>query len=296
LHAGHHRSGEGVRIAIRVLTGTMVYAIIVLLAAKLPTAAGMMLTFPALNGLGFFYAPQASVKPMTRTMLWLPVVNGGLCATYILFFLWLARLSPVIVACGLGILISGMWLVLVTRQCVRRGIETGSQLPFAAGVTLAGIALVWASVRFGAGELALVSSSPLSTLEILQNNGLKMMLFAGCLCGFLAASAYLPIPDSVRGILAGLPIVPFGGLLSIAVDTAMGEDVRRQVFGTMAVTIWLAPAFAIWFIWAVSKVLSGRGGPNSRWPDKLFRAGVILCGWVLCFAAILIASHAIRRF
>ena len=60
----------------RVAAGTAVYICLVVLAAPFPHAAGLMLTFPALNGLAFFFAEQPSIGPMARSMLWLPVINA----------------------------------------------------------------------------------------------------------------------------------------------------------------------------------------------------------------------------
>ena len=44
------------RLACRISVGTAVYVAIVILAALLPAAAGLMLTFPALNGLALFFS------------------------------------------------------------------------------------------------------------------------------------------------------------------------------------------------------------------------------------------------
>ena len=76
---------------IRALLGTTVYAIIIVLAAPFPGAAGLFLTFPALNGLGFLFSPRKNVEPMAKSMLWMPVINGTLCAAYIVVFLMLAQ-------------------------------------------------------------------------------------------------------------------------------------------------------------------------------------------------------------
>ena len=85
---------ELVRLASRVAVGTAVYVVIVALAALLPSAAGLMLTFPALNGLAFFYSDDASATSIARSMFWMPVVNGVLCACYVVLFLLLAKTLP----------------------------------------------------------------------------------------------------------------------------------------------------------------------------------------------------------
>ena len=75
------------RILSRLAVGMAVYVVIVLFATSLPLAAGMMLTFPALNGLALYFSTPASIEPIARTMIWMPLINGVLCALYILLFL-----------------------------------------------------------------------------------------------------------------------------------------------------------------------------------------------------------------
>jgi hypothetical protein len=89
-----------VRRGAQIVVGTTVYALIVVLASTVPAAAGLMLTFPALNGLGFFFSRQENIDAMAQTMLWMPPLNGALCAAYMLLFLALNRIegSPTSVA------------------------------------------------------------------------------------------------------------------------------------------------------------------------------------------------------
>jgi hypothetical protein len=70
---------------LRVAFGSLVYILILVLAAQIPSAAGMMLTFPALNGLGLLFTEQSEIPDTARSMLWMPVVNGVLCASFIFF-------------------------------------------------------------------------------------------------------------------------------------------------------------------------------------------------------------------
>jgi hypothetical protein len=283
------------RIACQVMMGTVIYAFIVVFAASLPTAAGLMLTFPALNGLAFFYSPPASAAPMARTMLWLPIVNGALCAAYILLFPWLEQsLSATAAAFSLAVLVTALWLFLVTRERLRRGIAADHQFWYCLTCTLTGALLAWMAVRFVTDGLQLFSPDPPSMLDILRRNSVKIVLFAVCLGAFLVATVWLPIRDWVRGILAGLPLVPFGGLLSIAADPQMTVTERGLAFRAMAASIWLAPAFAVWFIYGISRFLNGRTASRSPSTESLIRFAGILVGWVLCFGAIVLGTYAIQ--
>jgi len=65
-------------LAARVAVGTAVYVTIVVLATPLPAAAGLMLTFPALNGLAFFFSEDERAASIAKSMFWMPAVNGVL--------------------------------------------------------------------------------------------------------------------------------------------------------------------------------------------------------------------------
>ncbi|HTV26312.1 MAG TPA: hypothetical protein VMF32_00845, partial [Xanthobacteraceae bacterium] len=227
---------ELVRFAARVAVGTAVYVLIVVLAALLPAAAGLMLTFPALNGLAFYFSEDERAGSIARSMLWMPVVNGVLCAGYIVLFLLLARtVEPSGLAWGLLGAIGAVWFTWVTRRAVHHGIEREAQFRFAAASTPAGLLLA---------AMALVAlrhvgvSPPRRAVAVLggidgivatvESNELKIAMFAFTLSIFAGAIQYWRISDSTRGILAGLPIVPFGGLVSVAADTSMTVDARTQ--------------------------------------------------------------------
>jgi hypothetical protein len=60
----------------------LVYVVPLWVALSVPVAAGLMLLFPALNGLGLFFEGD-SAPEIARTMILLPLINGLLCVTYI---------------------------------------------------------------------------------------------------------------------------------------------------------------------------------------------------------------------
>src|SRR5262249_47250632 len=108
---------EVMRQTLRIVAGTAVYVAIVVLAAPLPAAAGLMLTFPALNGLFFFFSGDARAASIAGSMLWMPVINGVLCGGYILLFAALARTgSAVLVAWCLLLVVVVIWYASVTRR------------------------------------------------------------------------------------------------------------------------------------------------------------------------------------
>lgn len=291
------------RLAGRITVGTGVYVAIVALAAPLPAAAGLMLTFPALNGLAFFFFQDDRAASIAKTMFWMPIVNGAFCLAYIVLFLLLAKtLSPTQLGWGLLVVAAAAWYAWVSRKHVRAGIDGSAQLPFAIAATLAGLALTAATMltmaHFGMSPPRAASvSSPTDTGWIaaaIARSKLKIELFAATLAVFVAAVQYFPMSDSTRGILAGLPIVPFGGLLSIGGDSALSPDLRIATFLGMIDGVWLGPPIALWFIFCFSRYLGARKPVAPRAADALWRFGALLVGWFFAFAMMAAIAYAMR--
>ena len=285
------------RQILRVVAGTAVYIAIVVLAARLPAGAGLMLTFPALNGLAFFFAGDARAASIARSMLWMPVINGVLCAAYILMFAALARTGAAEpVAWCLLLAVTLLWYASVSRRRVRAGIAPERQLGWALAVTLAGalVTLIAAVATHTDSGLAAMPGTDGWIVETILRSRLKIALFAVALAIFLPAMAYLPISDSTRGILSGMPIVPFGGLVAIAGDVGMSLDERLAVLAGMARGVWLAPAVAIWFIYGLSRVLQARTKMQPPALDAAVRSGALVAGWLATLAAIVVVGYAIE--
>ena len=291
------------RLATRIVAGTAIYIAIVALAAPLPAAAGLMLTFPALNGLALYFSEDERAASIARTMFWMPIVNGAFCAAYITLFLLLTRvLPPTAVGWGLLVLAAASWYVWVSRSHVRAGIGPSAQLRVALAATLGGIALaaltMLALSRFGVAPAAVLARHPAATgvVAAIARSTFKIELFAATLALFVAAIQYYPMSDSTRGILAGLPIVPFGGLLSIGGDAALNPDVRFAAFLGMAGGVWLGPPVAMWFIFCLSRYLGARKRIAPPAADSLARFAALLVAWLATFAMMVATAYAMKAF
>ena len=133
-----------IRRGAQIVVGTTVYALILVLASTVPAAAGLMLTFPAFNGLGFFFSRQENIEAMAQTMLWMPLLNGALCAAYMLLFLVLGRTdaSPTSVAWVLIVAMTLVWFTVVTRKKVSAGTPHDRQLAYGVATSAVGALLV----------------------------------------------------------------------------------------------------------------------------------------------------------
>ena len=289
------------RTALRILAGTAVYLGIIVLAAALPPAAGLMLTFPALNGLAFFFSGDARAASIAKTMLWMPVLNGFLCAAYIMLFLLVGRSSPTLSGWCLFVGVVILWLAWVLGGQVRQGIEQRHGLTYSIIVTVAGAALVAAAAFWSASSETTLETRSLTPgwtdagwiTEEAWRSRWKITLFALTLAVLIFSASFLSISDSTRGILSGLPIVPFGGLVSVAGDFGMGVDERFQIFRGMISSVWLGPAVAVWFIYGLSSFYSAREASTVKWRNVSARFSALVAGWAMCFLAIIAISYAI---
>jgi len=291
------------RLASRIIVGTGVYVVIVVLATPLPPAAGLMLTFPALNGLAFFFSGDERAAAIARTMFWMPVVNGALCAGYLLLFFLLTKfISPTAVGWSLVPVAAGVWCAWVTRKHIGAGIDRSDQLAFAIAAALAGAALAAATMlvmmRFGiSAPRPAFASNPADVAWIagaIARSKLKIELFALTLAVLVAAIQYFPISDSTRGILAGLPVVPFGGLAAIGGDISLSADSRVRILLGMMGSVWLGPPIAIWFVFCFSRFLGARKKSGIQAADSLWRFGALLVGWLVTFAIIVVVAYAVN--
>jgi hypothetical protein len=276
-----------VRLPLRVLAGTTLYALILLLAATLPPAAGLMLTFPTLNGLAFAFASRDRIPGMTASMLWMPVLNGALCAGYMLAFLALApQLPPDLLVILLLLAIVALWGALVLAAPVRAGVPAHRQLAFVLAVTLGGVLLAAAAAALVGPLSPAANAAPARLFQTLADNRLRIALFAASLLAFLITTEVWQLPDAGRGILAGLPIVPFAGLFSVAGDGSLALSARLEIFAGMAAGLALGPAIAAWFIYGFSRYLHRRPALASALMDQIARYAALLVAWALCGAAI----------
>jgi uncharacterized membrane protein len=282
----------------RLCLGTIVFIVILLFAATHPSAAGLMLTFPALNGLGLLYTEQSSIPGMAKSMLWLPVLNGILCAVYIVMFLVSANSSNANpLAVGLFLLIAGLWIGSWLGKWLKNGVAEDRQHTYAARTLFAGalfvIAWIWIEGSYGPTAVGTRDGFLHLVPTVLVKSWWKIGLFVVAFSIFLFVGNRKDTPDWIRGVLAGLPLVPFFGLLSVAFsfDEALQDQI--QTLRGMGLGLCLGPAIAVCFIILVSRMLAQRHqSPNGK-IDGLARFGIVASGWLVCFAVITALSVAI---
>lgn len=268
---------------LRVAFGTLVFAAILWTAAPHPAAAGLMLTFPALNGLAFLFASRDDITRLTGSMLWMPLLNGFICACYLSLFLWFSAPGRDLwLAWGLTLAAALLWLWCATRERLRAGIPPHWRMPYAAALLLMGLALTVWWLQTGTNTPATAQSTHV------PDAALKIALFALALTLLIVLPARLGLAPNTSGVLSGLPLVSIASLLGIAADPAIDLPWRHEIFSRMLQGVWLAPAMAAGFIVLVSRLLLTAQGYR-------LRGLVVTAGWLLCGAAIACAAAILTR-
>lgn len=276
--------------ALKLALGTAVYIGIILIAGSYPLAAGMMLTFPTLNGLTLALAPPEKLAETARMMLPMPVLNCVLCAGYIFAFLKLGPAEPFSPA-TLLIAAAAVWLPAVLMLGSQRArIGAGRESAYA-WVCAAALAAVTAAL-FASAPGAPTLRGATDWSQFWPHNGMRIALFAACLAGVIAATDFAGSSARWLGPLGSLPVIPFFGVWTVAGDA--GLPGRLEVLRAMGSSVWVGAAVAIGFVYLFSRHLlrrQARGSPPA-WGTKIALA---VAGWAACLAVIAVLSVALQR-
>ncbi len=285
----------------KVLIGTAFYVGILWVAQRSPRAAGMMLTFPTLNGLVLLMAGQAAMEDAASAMLLMPPINAAMWAFYFAGFGPLVdrRMPPAGVSGILmGIGVSG-WLVLVAAITYGKwGVPTGWQWTYVCAVLVGGVFLTLALSREPPLALLSAPAKPQSLITLLARYRVRIAVFALTLAA-IATMDRLGASPALLGAVAGAPLVAMFGMQTLAADSATPLAARRASFATMAGGLWLGPGIAIVFVAGYWRALAALSTLHSGLAYHVAGAVLLLAGWGLClltiwFVSLLLHRHALR--
>jgi hypothetical protein len=283
--------GLGSRIAIaaiKLALGIIFYIVIITAARLFPTAAGMMLIFPMLNGLTLAAAPQKeSVQRAANTMLLLPIANCSLCGFYILTFTWINPSGPRV---SLLFGLAALW-VIFAASIVHYKVEIRgkrNQLIYILVCTILCLLMMAALIGYEPKSKVLAATS-VPWFEFLKQNAIKILLFVMSFSAIIAISDFVatqsssPLLSRLLGILSGIPLVPLFGLYTIADPTGEMAGRRVEIFGSLAVSIWLSPIIAIGFIFLFCEFLL----KTARYNAWAYRFAFLIPFWAGSFGLML---------
>ncbi len=283
-----------VALTAKLLFGTTLYILVLWEARRNPRAAGMMLTFPALNGISMLLTEAADLDNVVGVMLLMPTVNGLMCAIYISAFKRIvsARLSPTWTS---GLLLTAIAIIWIGSACL----ITRNSLRVPGNITV-----IYALIVFLGGFLATLifpaqrpvapsTTSPETLTHLLHRNWFRIILFCIALSSVLVADRTQHSP-AILGVLAALPLVPFFGLHSIACDNTLSYAARREEIAFMANGVWLGPGIATAFIvgfWTWLELLA----THIEDALKLVGSLSLLMGWSMCAIVIWGCEKLLRQ-
>ncbi len=280
-------------LVARVTAGTALF-ILVLAAVHSSDAriAGMMLTFPALNGISLMLAPVTDKRSMARSMLASIALNGVVGVGYIVALSLAARWALDGAAHWVWPL-SGLaftaWLIVCWGMS--RGPPIIDRMLFRGFVALAPVLVVlwWVTC-----PIARASPAGDGAAALVWTHAIRIVLFALTLALLLAACEWLGATNAVLGRLGAFPLLPLFSLATIAEgeSTATG-GMARLAAAKPAMLLGLLLAMA--FVWVYASFLDrlGRATPSRlrRWTSAL--AGLI-AGWIVCAGVIFASMSAVK--
>ncbi len=274
-------------ILLRTAGGTLLYvAFLWLVQIDDWRVAGMMLTFPMLNGMALVSA-RGNAGATGQSMVPVVTLNGAMCFLFTLALAWweTARANPL----ALTLLATVLWI------CVYAWLETRNVIvpartwtPYAALCVIASVALtywLWPAC------VEVVRSAPVRAggMAGVLEDWLRILLFAISLLVVFGTAHFYRDAYAAIGRLGALPIVPLFGLYTVA--SALASDPaavpKLETLRSMVPIGWM---IALLFAVLLAAYVARTSGPKSGAGRLL---AVLVLGWALSVGAIVISARAI---
>ncbi|MGA2292836.1 hypothetical protein [Bradyrhizobium sp.] len=272
---------------IKVLAATCVFVsylfLIEIARGKAALAAGMLLTFPAINGITLLVADFPSATAKAETMIPMIAFNGVMCLGFVLAFISLyERASPdrlPILRWALLSVAGAAWFIAALLGIP---ISSRHQAYLVSGYLIVAIAFVAAvsPVSKPAAPPSLQTPWRESLRKLTENRQFyfRIAWFIATLSLVLFAAALRQ--EKLVGALGAAPLLPLFGLFALAKN----ED-PLPALRTIRATVLLGPVIAMTFVAGFSAFVD-RVNPSVGLLLLLF-------GWVLCLLAIWFVSAVV---
>jgi hypothetical protein len=292
--AGMPRSMKIAGAALKVASGTALYVAIIFISGLYPRAAGMMLTFPALNGLTLAFVARERLAATASIMFLIPVLNGLLCEFYIQTFRLIGAGRPSL-PLVLFAAISAIWITVAAVLGLKHvGVPMTWRRPYVL-LCAALLAIAMATAYFGETERLSAGLARVEALGFLHRNGPRIALFMATILAIVILADFKGSSARWLGPLGGFPLIAFFGVFTVADDTSKTIAERMEIMSHMAATAWFGPAVAVWFIYLFSRHLERRPPHDDRW-DWARKVACAAGGWTACLIFIGGTTFLMDRF
>jgi hypothetical protein len=271
-------------VLLRTAGGTLLFVIFLwLVRIDDWRVAGMMLTFPMLNGMALVSAGE-NARKTGQSMVPVVTLNGVMCFLLALALAWseTARAHSL----ALTVLAAVLWL------CVYAVLEARNVvIPWGAATVVFVAACIAASVVIttwlwpACAPLAAAAPVRAGGLAAVTESWIRIALFALSLLVVFVVARFYQDAHAAIGRLGALPIVPLFGLYTVAsVLTSDPAAVPKlEAMRSMVLVGWMiALVFAVLLAVYVART------PQSH---PLGHLAALIFGWGLCLAGIVVSAR-----
>jgi hypothetical protein len=272
-------------VLLRTAGGTLLYvAFLWLVQIDDWRVAGMMLTFPMLNGMALVSAQENAVAT-GQSMVPVVALNGTMCFLFTLALAWseTARANPL----ALTLLATALWI------CVYAWLETRNVIvPARAWAAFAGLCVTLSVVLTywlwpACVEILRAAPVRVGGLAGVLEGWIRILLFGISLLIVFAVAHLCRNAHAAIGRLGALPIVPLFGLYTVA--SVLTADPRAlpklDAMRSMVLVGWMV---ALLFAVLLAAYVARTSGPK---PPAARHLAVLVLGWVLCVGTIVSSAR-----
>ena len=268
-------------LASKLIAATAVFVLLLMLIevarGKVALAAGMMLTFPAINGITLFFANSPTAGEQTATMLPMIAFNGLMCLGFVMTVTSLLRRYPANSRSIVGVSLAAAffaWVLMAWQHLQFSSLR--SQFYLVCGYLM--LALIPIALSSAPATAAATGDTWQHALSKLWRNPRlygRIILFVATLWLVLIA------PEEFVGALGAAPLVPLFGLWVISESGEASIDALAAV----CTTVLLGPVIAMTFVMSFGRAID-HAGPFSGFLS-------LILGWGICALAIFFLSNTI---
>ena len=275
-----------VSVLLRTAGGTLLFvAFLWLVRVDDYRVAGMMLTFPMLNGMALVSAREHAHKT-GQSMVPIVVLNGAMCFLFALALAWsdTARAHPVPLTALAAVLWLCVYAVLEGRNVMMPW--GGATAVFAAACVMASVAItywLWPACTPLAAQVPVRAGGLAGVLD----SWIRIALFALSLFIVFVVAHFYRDAHAAIGRLGALPIVPLFGLYTVASVLASDPAAipKLETMRSMVLIGWMiALVFAVVLATYVARTSSVRSG-------MLGHLAALVAGWAICLAGIVAVAR-----